>query len=58
MSAARIFRLRKQLSSGNANEAMETSRPVFLPVILGTARHGRRSEPVVRFIYSEVAKAN
>ncbi len=32
------------------------TRPVFLPVILGTSRLGRTSEPVARFVFAEVAK--
>jgi len=31
-------------------------RPLFIPVILGTTRHGRRSEPVAGFIVAELAK--
>ena len=30
------------------------TRPVFLPVILGTSRQGRRSEPAARFVMEEV----
>jgi len=33
-----------------------TTRPVFVPVILGTSRQGRRSEPVARFVFEEVSK--
>ena len=32
------------------------TRPVFLPVILGTARQGRMSEHAARFVFSEVSK--
>jgi NAD(P)H-dependent FMN reductase len=32
------------------------TRPVFLPVILGTPRQGRLSEPATRFVFSEVSK--
>jgi NAD(P)H-dependent FMN reductase len=35
---------------------MNTSRPIFIPVILGTTRHGRASENVARFVLEEVAK--
>jgi NAD(P)H-dependent FMN reductase len=35
---------------------MNTSRPIFIPVILGTARQGRASENVARFVLEEVAK--
>lgn len=32
------------------------SRPLFIPVILGTTRKGRASENVARFVHSEIAK--
>jgi len=32
------------------------TRPLFLPVILGTSRQGRLSEPAARFVFSEVSK--
>ena len=32
------------------------TRPVFLPVILGTPRQGRMSEHAARFVFSEVSK--
>ena len=32
------------------------TRPVFLPVILGTVRQGRASEHVARFVFGEVSK--
>ena len=32
------------------------TRPVFLPVILGTARQGRLSEPAARFVFSQVSQ--
>ncbi len=35
---------------------MTTSRPLFIPVILGTPRQGRMSEHVARFVHDEVAK--
>ena len=35
---------------------MDPTRPVFMPVILGTPRQGRLSEPVARFVFSEVSK--
>ncbi|HEX8474090.1 MAG TPA: NAD(P)H-dependent oxidoreductase [Pyrinomonadaceae bacterium] len=35
---------------------MTTNRPLFIPVILGTARQGRKSEHVARFVFDEVAK--
>jgi NAD(P)H-dependent FMN reductase len=35
---------------------MSTSRPLFIPVILGTSRQGRASESVAKFLLDEVAK--
>jgi NAD(P)H-dependent FMN reductase len=32
------------------------TRPVFVPVILGTSRQGRRSEPAAHFVFEEVSK--
>src|SRR3990172_12299148 len=32
------------------------SRPLFIPVILGTTRKGRASEHVAKFVYGEVRK--
>jgi NAD(P)H-dependent FMN reductase len=32
------------------------ARPLFIPVILGTARQGRRSEHVANFVFAEVQK--
>ncbi|MGH9901691.1 MAG: NADPH-dependent FMN reductase [Pyrinomonadaceae bacterium] len=32
------------------------ARPLFIPVILGTARQGRTSEHVARFVHAEVAR--
>jgi len=32
------------------------TRPVFIPVILGTSRQGRRSEHAARFVFEEVSK--
>jgi NAD(P)H-dependent FMN reductase len=34
----------------------DTSRPLFIPVILGTARQGRQSEHVANFVFAEVKK--
>jgi len=34
----------------------DTERPLYIPVILGTARKGRASERVARFVHGEVAK--
>jgi len=36
--------------------AMTTTRPLFIPVILGTARQGRLSEHVARFVVGELSK--
>ncbi|HVG34345.1 MAG TPA: NAD(P)H-dependent oxidoreductase [Pyrinomonadaceae bacterium] len=35
---------------------MNANRPLFIPVILGTARQGRASESVARFVFEEVKK--
>jgi len=35
---------------------MTTTRPLFIPVILGTPRQGRMSEHVARFVHGEVGK--
>jgi NAD(P)H-dependent FMN reductase len=35
---------------------LDPNRPLFIPVILGTGREGRRSEPVANFVFSEVRK--
>jgi NAD(P)H-dependent FMN reductase len=35
---------------------MSATRPLFIPVILGTPRQGRMSEHVARFVLAEVAK--
>jgi NAD(P)H-dependent FMN reductase len=35
---------------------MNDSRPIFIPVILGTPRQGRMSEHVANFVVSELAK--
>ncbi|HEX8282067.1 MAG TPA: NADPH-dependent FMN reductase [Pyrinomonadaceae bacterium] len=36
--------------------AMTETRPLFIPVILGTVRRGRMSEHVARFVHAELAK--
>src|SRR4051794_2138523 len=36
--------------------AQEFSRPVFLPVIIGTPRQGRLTEPAANFIFGEASK--
>ena len=33
-------------------------RPVFLPVIIGTPRQGRLTEPAANFVFGEVSKRN
>jgi NAD(P)H-dependent FMN reductase len=35
---------------------MNTNRPIFIPVILGTTRKGRASEAVARFVVEETGK--
>ena len=34
----------------------EVIRPVFLPVIIGTPRQGRLTEPAANFVFGEVSK--
>jgi NAD(P)H-dependent FMN reductase len=34
----------------------DTSRPLFIPVILGTARQGRQSEHAANFVFAEMRK--
>src|SRR5947199_5485321 len=34
----------------------KTERPLFIPVILGTARQGRESEHVARFVFEQTKK--
>jgi hypothetical protein len=34
----------------------DVTRPVFLPVILGTPRQGRLTEPAANFVFGEVSK--
>ncbi len=35
---------------------MQASRPLFIPVILGTVRQGRASEPVARFVHGQLGR--
>ena len=35
---------------------MDPSRPLFIPVVLGTVRQGRASENVARFVHEEIRK--
>jgi NAD(P)H-dependent FMN reductase len=35
---------------------MDANRPLFIPVILGTARQGRASEHVARLVFEEIGK--
>ena len=35
---------------------MTETRPLFIPVILGTVRQGRMSEHVARFVHAELSK--
>jgi NAD(P)H-dependent FMN reductase len=35
---------------------MEPSRPLFIPIVLGTVRQGRASENVARFVHGELSK--
>src|SRR5246127_2342444 len=36
--------------------AQEFPRPVFLPVVIGTPRQGRLTEPAANFVFGEVSK--
>jgi hypothetical protein len=36
--------------------ALELARPVFLPIIIGTPRQGRLTEPAANFVFDEVSK--
>jgi NAD(P)H-dependent FMN reductase len=38
------------------NMSANTERPLFIPIILGTARQGRRSEDVARFVFEQTKK--
>jgi len=38
--------------------AQDITRAVFLPVIIGTPRQGRLTEPAANFVFSEVSKRN
>jgi NAD(P)H-dependent FMN reductase len=38
------------------NYDSEMDRPLFIPVILGTARQGRQSEPVARLVFEQTKK--
>src|SRR5918911_1817733 len=35
---------------------MQATRPLFIPVILGTTRQGRASENVAKFVFAETSK--
>ena len=35
---------------------LEVSRPVFLPIVIGTPRQGRLTEPAANFVFGEVSK--
>src|SRR6184192_3360388 len=34
----------------------DVTRPVFLPVVIGTPRQGRLTEPVAKFVFDEISK--
>src|SRR5206468_1009645 len=34
----------------------DVTRPVFLPVVIGTPRQGRLTEPAAKFVFGEVSK--
>ena len=49
-----------QQGEGSISDKIEmpanTERPLFIPVILGTARRGRQSEHVARFVFEQTKK--
>lgn len=45
---------RNQPNSSSSNVKME--RPLFIPVILGTARQGRKSDHAARFVFEQAKK--
>jgi NAD(P)H-dependent FMN reductase len=51
---------RLQQREGSISEKIEmsanTERPLFIPIILGTTRQGRRSEHVTRFVFEQTKK--
>src|SRR5438477_98135 len=40
----------------SSSKKMATERPLFIPVILGTARQGRESEHAARFVFEQTKK--
>ncbi len=42
--------------SGKIDVSAKMERPLFIPIILGTARQGRRSEHVARFVFEQTKK--
>jgi len=51
---------RLQQGQGSISDKIEMSanmeRPLFIPIILGTARQGRKSEHVARFVFEQTKK--
>jgi NAD(P)H-dependent FMN reductase len=51
---------RLQQGEGSISEKIEmsanTERPLFIPIILGTTRQGRRSEHVAHFVFEQIKK--
>ncbi len=37
-------------------DTQDLNRPVFLPIIIGTPRQGRLTEPAASFVFGEVSK--
>src|SRR5437660_5289372 len=56
----RVADCRLQQGEGSISEEIEmsanTERPLFIPIILGTARQGRKSEHVARFVFEQTKK--
>jgi NAD(P)H-dependent FMN reductase len=42
--------------SGKIDVSAKMERPLFIPIILGTARQGRQSENVARFVFEQTKK--
>lgn len=45
-----------QIDAQPMNASLKMERPLFIPVILGTARQGRKSEHAARFVFEQAKK--
>src|SRR5437660_2635418 len=56
----RVADCRLQQGEGSISEEIDmsakTERPLFIPIILGTARQGRQSENVAHFVFEQTKK--